>query len=396
MVHSPNVQTGLDVLISRALAPLRNKRVGLITNPTGRTRDGRPVADVLMEAQEVELVALFGPEHGVRGNAPDGLHVASGTDPRTGGLPVWSLYGETCKPTPGMLEGLDILIYDIQDVGARFYTFISTLSLCAEAAFEAGIEFIVLDRPNPITGTKVEGNLLDRAFSSFVGLHPIPIRHGLTVGELATLFMEEGWLNHDIRGALRVIPMEGWKRAMWFDETGLNWVPPSPNMPSLATATVYPGTCLIEGTNVSEGRGTPRPFEIIGAPWIHGQHLVALLNQKDLPGVTFEPIRFTPVDIPHVARPPKYKGQLCEGVFLRVTDREVFKPVRTGLHLLWAIRTTYPFYFAWWTDAIDRLAGTDALRRDLEDGADPEEIVVRWKSDVERFHHIRQPYRLYH
>lgn len=394
MVHVSRVQTGLDVLIAEAFAPLRSKRVGLITNPTGRTHEGRFIADVLMETRKVELVALFGPEHGVRGDAPDGLHVASGTDPKTG-LPVWSLYGETRKPTREMIGGLDVLIYDIQDVGARFYTFISTLSLCAEAAFEAGIEFMVLDRPNPITGTKVEGNLLDRAFSSFVGLHPIPIRHGLTVGELAALFMGEGWLKNRIQGSLHVLQMEGWKRVLWFDETGLSWVPPSPNMPSLSTATVYPGMCLIEGTNVSEGRGTAHPFEIIGAPWINGEQLASLLNRRNLPGVNFEPVHFTPVDVPHVAHHPKYRNRPCEGVFLRVTSREVFEPVRTGLHLLWAIRTTYPSDFAWRPEAMDRLAGTDVLRRDLEKGVDPEEMVARWEADVEQFNRIRQAYMLY-
>jgi len=388
MPHSPNlVRTGLDVLLEKGFAPLRGRTVGIVTNHTARTREGRHIVDVLHAASGVHVAALFGPEHGIRGDVPDGTEVSSQRDPETG-IPIWSLYGETRKPTPDMLHGIDTLLYDIQDVGARFYTFISTLFLCAEAALEQNVEIIVLDRPNPITGTKTEGPLLDRKFASFVGIYPIPIRHGLTVGELARLFVGE-------EDGLTVVPMEGWRRAMWFDQTDLSWIPPSPNMPFLSTATVYPGTCLVEGTNVSEGRGSPKPFQYIGAPWIDGTRLSQALNASDLPGVRFEPSTFTPVAIPGVASRPKYQNQPCGGVCVRVTHRDAFDAVRTGLHLLSAIRRLHPRDFSWRADFFDKLAGTDRIRHAVVEGRDPEEIIQSGQKDLERFEKMRRKVLLY-
>lgn len=388
MPHPPNiVRTGLDVLVEKDLALLRGKTVGIVTNHTARTREGRHIVDVLHAASGVHVAALFGPEHGIRGDVPDGTEILSQREPKTE-IPIWSLYGETRKPTPEMLQGIDTLLYDIQDVGARFYTFISTLFLCAEAAFEQGIEIVVLDRPNPITGTKIEGPLLDRKFASFVGIYSLPIRHGMTVGELARLFTDEG-------NGLTVVPMEGWQRAMWFDQTGLTWIPPSPNMPSLSSATVYPGTCLVEGTNVSEGRGSPRPFQYIGAPWLNGNRLSQALNASDLPGVRFEPISFTPVAIPAVASRPKYRNQTCGGVCLDVTHRDEFDAVRTGLHLLSAIHRLHPRDFSWRADCFDKLSGTDQIRLAIVEGRDLDEIIQSGQGDLERFEKMRRKVLLY-
>ena len=379
--------------------------MGLITNPTGVTPQLEAAAEALLR-RGVKVTALFAPEHGLHASAPDAAAVASGRDRRTG-LPVYSLYGETLRPTPQMLREVDALLFDMQDVGARFYTYIWTMSYAMEAAATVGLPFIVLDRPNPIGGQIVEGPLLEPAFASFVGRAAIPLRHGLTVGELARLFNKGTLIEEDgspvrpyhlrtpIGAELTVVPMEGWRREMWYDDTGLPWVPPSPAMPTLDAATLYPGTCLLEGTNLSEGRGTALPFQQIGAPWVDGYALADALNALDLSGVRFRAVRFRPTA-------NKWAGQECEGVQLHVMDRQVLRPVTVGLHLIAAVRALHPDRFAWRKPGagearyhFDLLMGTDKVRRQLEAGVAVETIVADWEPERADFKDRRQAHLLY-
>ncbi|UCC65686.1 MAG: DUF1343 domain-containing protein [Anaerolineae bacterium] len=378
------VFSGLDVSLGRESSLLRGARVGFITNHTSVTRDLTPGVEALLAAG-VRVAALFSPEHGLAGSAADGATVPSGLDRRTG-LPIYSLYGQTRRPTPDMLTGLDVLLFDIQDVGARFYTYVWTMTHAMEAAAEAGSPFIVLDRPNPIGGGIVEGPVLEPAFSSFVGRYPVPVRHGLTAGELAAYVNSQFGVGAD----LRVVPVESWRREQWFDETGLAWVPPSPAMPSLATATVYPGACLIEGTNLSEGRGTALPFEVVGAPWVHGHALAEALNGEALPGVCFRAAQFVPVA-------SKWAGQVCCGVQWHVLDRRAFRPVETALYLIAVIRSLWPEEFAWlaasWEGRaphFDLLMGTDRVRRQLESGLPVATVVAGWQAGLGAFRERRQ------
>ncbi|MDH7486441.1 MAG: DUF1343 domain-containing protein [Anaerolineae bacterium] len=397
------VRPGLEVLLARRLDLLRGQRVGLITNPTGVTPELEGAAEALLR-RGVKVTALFAPEHGLQASAPDGAAVASGRDRRTG-LPVYSLYGETLQPTAQMLREVDVLLFDIQDVGVRFYTYVWTMSYAMEAAAATGMPFIVLDHPNPLGGQIVEGPSLEPACASFVGRAAIPLRHGLTVGELARLFNEhpgiagarasDSFLRTPIGAELTVIPMEGWRREMWYDATGLPWVPPSPAMPTPETATLYPGTCLLEGTNLSEGRGTALPFQQIGAPWVDGYALADALNALNLPGVRFRPVRFQPTA-------SKWAGQECEGVHLHVTDRQALRPVTAGLQLIAAVRALHPDRFAWrepeaeegrWH--FDLLMGTDKVRRQLETGVPVEAIVAGWEAERADFETQRERVSLY-
>jgi len=388
------VKIGEEILIEKRLDLIKGKKIGIVTNHTGILPDGRHIVDVLNEIEGVKIVALFGPEHGIRGEVPDGKSISHGVDTKTG-IPVFSLYGEVKKPTEEMLKDIDVLIFDIQDVGARFYTYISTMSYCMEACAEMGKKFIVLDRPNPIRGVYVDGPILEPRFKSFVGLHPIPVAHGMTVGELAKMFNDEGWLENAVKADLTVVKMENYSRRMWFDQTGLPWVKPSPNMMTLKTAIVYTATCFIEGTNVSEGRGTQHPFEWIGAPWIDGEKLAKELNYYKLPGVKFEPISFTPTDIEKVTVDPKYEGEKCGGVYLNVYDREKFEPVKVGVYILYTLKKLYPDKFKWRTAGQDRLWGTDKVRLMIDEGKKPDEIIKTWEDDVKKFLSIRQKYLLY-
>ncbi len=392
------IKTGLDILIQERLDQLRGQRVGLVTHPAAVTAQLEPNVDALLRAG-VRLTALFGPEHGLRGAAADGAAVADAVDARTG-FPVFSLYGPTKTPTAAMLEHVDLLLFDMQDVGVRFYTFMSTLFYVLQGAAKVGTPVWVLDRPNPITGTIREGPMLAPSFASFVGVINVPLRHGLTLGELA-LFMNAAY---EVGAEVQVIKMRGWRRGMWFDQTGRPWVPTSPAMPHLSTATVYPGMCLLEGTNVSgydgcrAGRAeggcppTPLPFEVCGAPWIDGPALAMHLNALALPGVRFRSMVF------HNPRgyPPSIS---CQGVQLHVTDRERFRPVSVGVHLLAALRDLYPDTFRWrehvvedkHRDApgtclhIDLLCGTDNVRRALDAGAPASDIVATWASGLQQF-----------
>ncbi len=334
----PAVILPVDRLECRLPRPLRGARVGALLHPASVTSELEPVLSVLerMSGETLELAALFGPQHGFAGVTQDNMIEWNGFRHPRLGIPVHSLYGELRKPSPEMLDGLDALFVDLADVGARYYTFIWTVFLCMEACEERGIPVIVCDRPNPLNGVTVEGPVLDPAYRSFVGLHPLPVRHGKTIGELARQFREEAFPGC----VLEVLPMEGWERGMWYDDTGLPWVMPSPNMPTLDTATVYPGMCLLEGTNLSEGRGATRPFEIFGAPWIDGRDLTRKLNRLGLPGVRFREAGFEPTF-------QKHAGEVCHGAQIHVRDRDAYLPFRTGVEILDAIRRDYPEKFAW-------------------------------------------------
>lgn len=382
----PRVRTGLDVLRDDRFAPLRGKRVGLVCHPASVDAHLTHAADLLAAAPGVRLAALFGPEHGFHGTAQDLIGVADT-------VAVHSLYGataESLRPTAAQLAGLDALVIDLQDVGARYYTFQATMLYCLEAA--PGLPVYILDRPNPLGGVAVEGPTLRAGYESFVGPHPIATRHGLTMGELARLYVAERGLNVD----LTVIPCDGWRRGMYFDDTGLSWVLPSPNMPTVETAIVYPGQCLIEGTNLSEGRGTTRPFELCGAAGVDPIALARRLEAEALPGVRFRPSWFRPTF-------QKFAGVDCGGVQLHATDRAAFRPVRTGLAVLAALRALAPG-FAWRTEtyefvsdrpAIDLLFGSARERDALDAGAPWRDIAAAWAAEEADFAARRVAWLLY-
>ena len=374
---------GIEVLLSEQLNLIRGKRVGLITNHSGVNRQLQHDIDLLASAPGVKLTALFSPEHGIRGVAQAGEKVRSAVDAKTG-VPIHSLYGETRRPTPEMLKDVDVLVYDIQDIGSRFYTYISTLGECMQAAAERKIPLIVLDRPNPLGGNAVEGPLLDPAFRSFVGAYAIPVRYGLTPGELA------GWIKSNLKLDLElsIVKMKHWTRAQWYEETNLIWVPPSPNIPTMASALVYPGMCLIEGTNLSEGRGTTTPFEVVGAPWIDGIKLAERLNAVALPGALFRPVAFTPTL-------SKFSGESCQGVQLHVADRKLFRPLATALAIVEDIRRNYPEQFQFKSAYFDRLAGTDLVRKSIEQNLSARQITDGWQKDLTAFDATRKMFLLY-
>jgi uncharacterized protein YbbC (DUF1343 family) len=360
------VRLGVEVLMSQT--DRKQWRFGMLTNALATTSELVPSVDALRQAG-FQIVALFVPEHGFYGAALAGEKIASGYDPKRG-IPVFSLYGETLKPLPEWLNGLDALLVDLPDVGCRFYTYAWTMSYLMEAAAQRGLPVIVLDRPNLINGVQVEGQSQREVVGSLVGRFPIAIRHGLTMGELARWLTQTQFPN----ARVEVIPCEGWRRAMWWDETGLPWVPPSPAMATLETATVYPGTCLVEGTNLSEGRGTVRPFEWIGAPFADEDEVAALLNKLNLPGVRFRPHRFIP-------SASKHAGEVCKGVQVHVTDRNAFRPVRAGLCVLAAFKRLYRPAFAWREISIDRLMGTSAFRQVMDDADDPMTVALEWSTE---------------
>jgi uncharacterized protein YbbC (DUF1343 family)/CubicO group peptidase (beta-lactamase class C family) len=376
---SVKVLTGIDVLERDNFKQLAGLRIGLVTNHTGRNREGRQTIDVLNKAAGVKLVALFSPEHGIRGLLDE--KVSDSKDDATG-LPVYSLYGETRRPKPEQLKELDALVYDIQDIGARFYTYISTLGYILEEAAKAKLPVFVLDRPNPIGGVDVEGPTADADKLSFIAYHTIPTRHGLTVGELAQLFNQQRKIGAD----LRVIKMDGWRRAMWFDETNLMWINPSPNMRSLTEATLYPGVGLLETTNLSVGRGTDTPFEIVGAPWIQGDKLADYLNQRGIPGVRFVPVRFTP-------KSSVFKDEQCGGVNIIITDRVAFRSLVTGVEMALALRHLYAN--DWKVDNYLRLlVNAETLER-IKRGESARDIVASWNVSLQEFRRARAEILLY-
>jgi len=390
------VSSGLDVMrADRDAVPssLRGRRIGLITNHTGLSLDGTPTLIVLADELGLDVVVLFSPEHGFTGDHAAGDEVASG---RTGSLTIESLYGATRKPTPAMLAKVDTLVFDIQDIGTRFYTYISTMKLAMEAAAAAGVSFVVLDRPNPLGGLRVEGPVLDPQFSSFVGIASIPLVHGMTTGELAKLFQasEEGLQSLE----LDVVRAQGWSRRQRWTESGMAWVAPSPNIRTAVAALVYPAVGLIEGINVSEGRGTSLTFERLGAPWIESEGLARAMNDKALPGVFFEPVRFTPRRIA-AAPAPKYADMECSGVSLRVDDPTSFEAVRTGLELVATIRALYPERFSWVDNDgkfwMDRLLGTNAVRLAIDRSEPIPRILAREEPALRDFVSLRARHLLY-
>jgi len=387
------VKAGLDVLLEKHTAVLEGKKLGIVTNQTGRSSTGEHIVDILSGVPGISISALFAPEHGIRGDLPDAIEMTSYIDERTG-IRVWSLYGQHFKPTKEMLEDVDVLIYDIQDVGARFYTYISTMGLVMEAAAEYGKKFIVLDRPNPINGLTIEGPIIEEQYYSFVGQYPTPVRYGMTPGEMARMIMGEKWMEEKDRLDLQVIPMEGWKREMWYDETGLPWVKPSPNIPSVLTATIYPGLCLVEALNVSEGRGTMRPFEQIGAPWIDSFELARTMNEYSLPGIYFRPITFTPVSIPGAATWNKYMNQEIHGLDIVVTDRERLRPLQVMVYLLTALKKLYPEELELQNN-LERLIGIKSFRHSIKNLRPPEEILEEWEPGILKFKELRKRYLLY-
>ena len=383
------VRSGIEVLLSDSLHLVQGKNVGLLTNHTGIywTSDGivGSTIDALYEANNVDLVALYAPEHGIRGQEQAGAAIDSGRDERTG-VPIHSLYGEVRKPTPAMLEGVDVLLFDMQDIGARYYTYVSTMALAMEAAGEQDIPFIVLDRPNPVRGDVVQGNLLKPGYETFVGMYPVPMRHGMTAGELAQLYVGEFGLEVD----LHVVPLDGWTRDMTFDQTQLPWVPPSPNMPSLESALAYPGTCLFEGTPISVGRGTDRAFQWVGAPWLDGVQLAESLNGYSINGVRFESTTFTPRN----AGDRKFEGQEVSGVLL-IPESTDYDASKAAVAMLVETYSMSGDNWLWAEAHFDRLAGTDSLRLSIEAGADFAELTSAWESENQAFEQLRDPYLIY-
>ncbi|MDC0160817.1 DUF1343 domain-containing protein [Gemmatimonadales bacterium] len=379
------VRPGVEVLISDSLHLVSGKRVGLITNQTGIDRSGRSDIDILADHPEITLAALYAPEHGIRGEERAGAAIESGVDERTG-VAIHSLYGDTRKPTSDMLKGVDVLVFDMQDVGARYYTYVSTMALAMEAAGEHNVPFLVLDRPNPIRGDVVQGNILNPSYKTFVGFYEVPIRHGMTPGELARMYVGAFGISVD----LTVVPVEGWKRDMTFDDTNLPWVPPSPNMPNIASALAYPGTCLFEGTPISVGRGTDKAFQWIGAPWLDGPALAEALNEYEIDGVSFEPVKFTPRN----AGDRKFEGVNVEGVRL-IAQSTDYDASRAGVAMLMETYRVSRENWEWYEAHFDRLAGTDALRLGLVSNASFEELVSGWDAGVSEFESDRAPYLLY-
>ncbi len=380
------VVPGIEVLLADSFHLVRGRRVGLVTNHTGRDRAGTSTIDRLARAPGVRLTALFAPEHGIRGAEQAGARIASGVDSATG-APVYSLYGERHAPTRAMLRDVDVLLYDIQDVGARVYTYVWTMALTAAAADSAGVPFVVLDRPDPVRADRVGGGVLDPRFASFVGLHPVPMRYGLTPGELLR------WLQGAGRAGAgaRVVPMRGYRRAMWWDATGLPWVPPSPNLRDLGAATVYTGTVFFEGTNASEGRGTDAPFRQVGAPWLTDAPAVAeALNRRGLPGVRFDAVTRA------VAAGQKFGGQTIPMVRVTVTDRDRVRPDAVGLWLLRELRARHPGEFAWRVPFIDRLAGDERARRAVDTSDDAvRQLLDAYAAESQAFAAQTRPYHLY-
>lgn len=387
------IKLGLEKVLKEQKVQLKNLRIGLICNQASVNHQFRHAADLFFEHTDINLVALFGPQHGIRGDVQDNMvETLHETDKKTG-LPIYSLYSETRQPSEAMLENLDALVFDLQDVGCRVYTFIYTLANSMKSCAEFGKKMFVLDRPNPVNGITVEGNLLEIGHESFVGQFPIPIRHGLTIGEIAKLFNREFNINCD----LEVISMDGWSREDFYDETDSPWVMPSPNMPTVDTAIVFPGTVYLEGTQISEGRGTTRPFEIVGAPFVDAQELTDALKSLELSGVIFRSTKFIPTF-------QKHAGKVCEGVFLHVTDRETYESVITGLAVVKTIFELYPNEFKWKEppyeyvfdrNPFDVISGTFQTRQFIEKRIDINGIKTSWQGDVEKFTELRKKYLMY-
>lgn len=388
------VKTGLDIFEKKWPKRLKGARAGLLVHPASVNSKLEHGVDLFMQAGKLKLTALFGPQHGIRGETQDNMIEWKGFKDKKTGLPVFSLYSRTRKPEPSMLKDIDVLVIDVQDIGSRYYTFIWTMELCMQACEEQGRALVVLDRPNPLGGKLTEGPVLDMNFTSFVGKRPLPVRHGMTIGEIGKYLRNEFYPSLDYH----VIPVKGWKRKTRFEDTGLPWVMPSPNMPTLDTAVVYPGMCLLEGTNLSEGRGTTRPFEIFGAPFIEPEILVKRLNTFRLSGVAFRPLYFQPTF-------QKHAGKLCGGAQMHIINRNAFRPFKAGVAVIKAVHDMYSGKFKWKRPPyeyernkmpIDVLAGTDLLRKDIENGKSLGRMENWWKSQCQEFQKkVRRKYLIY-
>ena len=393
-MFNTSIRIGLDLFEKNWPKKLRDSRVGLLVHPASVNKKLNHAVNLFIKSKKFKLKALFGPQHGIRGETQDNMIEWEGFLDTHTGLPVFSLYGYTRKPESAMLKDVDVMVIDIQDTGSRYYTFIWTMELCMQACMEMNKSIVILDRPNPLGGHIAEGPVLEMAYASFVGQRPLPIRHGMTIGEIGNYLQNEFYPSLDFH----VIPMQGWRRKMWFDETCMSWIMPSPNMPTLDTAAVYPGMCLLEGTNLSEGRGTTRPFEISGAPFIDPEKLVTYLNEFKLTGVIFRPMYFQPTF-------QKHAGKLCSGAQIHVTNREKFKPFKIGVAILKAIHDLYPEHFAWKQPPyeyeeekmpIDILAGTDRLRKDIEKGETLTRMEEWWQEQCWEFNKkYRKRYLIY-
>lgn len=387
------VAPGIDRLLTTDRRLVAGKRIGVVCNPASVNGRFAHTADRLVEDPDLRVTAIFGPQHGFRSDLQDNMIETPHARDARREVPIYSLYSETREPTAEMLRDVDVLVVDLQDVGTRVYTYIYTMANCLRAAARHGVHVVVCDRPNPVGGEEVEGSLLQAAYTSFVGQFPIPLRHGMTIGELARLFNDE----FGIGAAVDVIQLDGWQRSMYFDETGLPWIIPSPNLPTLDSAIVYPGAVLFEGTKLSEGRGTTRPFELIGAPWIDGERLAEAMNARGLPGVHFRPVFFEPTF-------HKHAKQTCGGCQVHVIDRRAFRPVRTAVELMAEFRREEPSRFAWREppyeyehdkQPIDILSGSDRLRTTLDSGVGVEALVTSWRKDEEAFARTREKFLLY-
>jgi uncharacterized protein YbbC (DUF1343 family) len=393
------IKTGAEILVAERPELLRGKNIGIITNHTAIVRKSRPchdhLLDVLCEQNDLSIMALFSPEHGIRGDIPPGQHVEHTIDLKTG-IPIYSLYGEWKKPTPDMLNEIDLLIYDIQDVGVRFYTFISTLFYTMEAAAELGIPYLVLDRPNMLSNAVIDGPVLDNELTSFVGFKPIPVVYGLTPGELARMVNGEGWLRDSLQVMLDTIPVANYSRCLWYDETGMPWINPSPNLRSMEAVVVYPGIALLEGTNISEGRGTELPFLNIGAPFIAGAVLEKALMDMNIEGVRFEATTFIPMPSGQPKGGPKHSNKPCAGVQITVTERSVLKPVELGIHIICTLRDLYPNTLRFREIWFDRLIGSSVVRESIQKGMSSRDIIRDWQPQLTEYTKRSRRYYLYH
>ena len=391
--NSKEFLPGADILIRENLPLIKGKQIGVVTNHTALLKNGTLLADSLAHIPGINIKALFSPEHGIRGNEEAGAGVKDGRDPVTG-IRVISLYGKNYKPRHEDLEGIDLLLFDIQDIGARYFTYISTLYYTIESCAENKLPLIVLDRPNPVAPLKTDGPVTENKFRSFIAVAPIPVIHGMTVGELALLFNSIIEKEKGVKCEIKVVKMSNWNRKHFLDYYSPFWVKPSPNMASLETTVIYGGTCLIEGTNVSEGRGTSAPFLTIGAPFINSAMLIKELQKEKIEGVRFLPAEFTPADIPGTATNPKYKNELCRGISIKITDRNKVEPLKLGVKLIYALKKLYP-QFGFKDRTIDNLFGASYLREMINKGEKPEKIFLRWQKELNNFINLKKKFLLY-
>src|SRR5699024_2058779 len=390
------ISVGAAMLMKNQVCELKGKKVGLVTNHSAVVNDSLLI-DILYNAPDVHLKALFSPEHGIRGKADAGAHIDNSVDTETG-VPIYSLYGKARKPTPEMLKDIDVMVFDIQDVGARFYTYIATMGYTMQAAAENDIPYIVLDRPNPLGGELIEGFIPELEDKRFNGLYPIPVTHGMTVGELARMIRGENYLKNLEQLDLEVIEMRGWERSMLWSDMNLSWTPPSPNIPDFETALIYPGACLIEATHISEGRGTMQPFMQIGAGWSDGEYLAKIMNNKSLPGLEFKAATFTPEPIEGMDSNPKLEGSELSGIKYKIKDPHSVKPVAAGIHMLLALYNSAPdsvkrdFFRA---DRLNTLAGSNNFYKMVKNGRSAGYIIRQWKAQLSAFKAKRESYLLY-